>query len=158
MKRISWPLLFSVLLALLFAVWLTDGVTFEGQRTTYTANCQDGTWNGPACTGQLIAGERFRFRALKAHREVLFWTAGAANEASGKFTNCEIQSGRNWVCEANSDLPRTITREMVHGIPVPDATGKARPFHRVSKLRWHLLYLGIPTGNSVNQDTFQNKR
>ena len=158
MKRISWPLFFSVLLALVAAVWLMDGITFEGQRTIYTANCQDGNWDGSVCTGKLVPGERFRFRALKAHREVLFWTVGVANEASGKFTNCEIQSGRNWQCQANADLPRTITREMVHGIPVPEAGGKTRPFHRVSKLRWYLLDLGIPTGSTVAEDAPKDQR
>lgn len=120
--------------------WLSDFITFQGERTVYTAECHAGTWQVSQCTGQLVAGPLFRFRALKAHHEVLFWTAGSS-EPSGKFTDCAIQDGRNWSCKSNADFARTITREMVHGSPVPDTSGVARPYHQISKVRWLLLKL-----------------
>lgn len=119
--------------------WLTDFVTLQGERTVYTADCRGGSWQGDECTGTLAAGNRYRFRALKAHREVLFWTVGSAGEPSGKFSDCTIQDGRNWICPAGPALAGTITREMVHGVPAADPSGLARPFHPVPKWRWMLL-------------------
>jgi hypothetical protein len=149
MKRISWPLFSLLIIVLGFMGWVTDGITPNGERTAYTAACQDGNWQGTNCTGTLVAGDRFRFRALKAHREVLFWTVGSTTEPTGRFSDCEIQDGRNWNCKPSADFPRTITREMVHGCPVKDSTGQARSFHQVSKGRWFLLKFGVPTGNEV---------
>jgi hypothetical protein len=150
MKRISWPLFSLTLILLAFAAWITDGITLEGERTVYTAKCQDGSWQGSNCTGKLVAGDRYRFRALRAHSEVVFWTAKATTEPSGKFTDCVIKDGRNWQCKPNADFSRTITREMVHGCPVIDTTGQALPFHQISKWRWMLMTSGIPTGNEVS--------
>ena len=152
MKRISWPLFSLVLIVLAFSAWITDGITLEGERTVYTAKCQDANWRGNSCPGNLVAGERYRFRALRSHGEVFFWTAKSTQEPSGKFTDCVIKDGRNWQCKANADLSRTITREMVRGCPVADSTGKALSFHQISKLRWMLLSLGIPTGNEVGEN------
>ena len=152
MKRISWPLFSLTLLLLGFLAWITDGITLEGERTVYTPRCEDGKWQGSTCTGKLVAGDRYRFRALRAHGEVFFWTSGETGP-SGKFTDCVIKDGRNWKCKANADLPRTITLEMVRGSPVADSTGQARPFHQVSKLRWMLMSLGMPTGNSAGEKT-----
>lgn len=152
MKRISWPLFSLVLIVLAFSAWITDGITLEGERTVYTAKCQDGNWQGNNCTGKLVAGERYRFRALRSHGEVVFWTVKATTEPSGKFTDCVIKDGRNWKCKANADLPRTITLEMARGCPVADSTGKALSFHQISKLRWMLMTLGISTGNAVGEN------
>jgi hypothetical protein len=126
-----------VILALL--IWSSDFITLQGERTVYTAACDGGSWQGEQCTGNLLAGERFRFRALKAHREVLFWTVGSSTEASGKFNDCNIQDGRNWSCKANADLAITITHEMSRGQPVPDLSGIGRSFHQLPKWRWWLL-------------------
>lgn len=127
----------------------TDSVTLQGERTVYTADCQQGVWQGTQCTGTLVAGDRYRFRALKAHGEVIFWTLGASGPTS-KFTDCAITDGRNWSCKPNADSPRTITHAMVRGRPVPEPGGTGRAFHRVSKTRWWLLKYGIPTGNNVS--------
>jgi hypothetical protein len=148
MKRISWPLFSLTLILLAFLAWITDGITLEGERTVYTPRCEGGTWQGSSCTGRLVAGDRYRFRALRAHNEVFFWTAGAAGP-SGKFTECAIKDGRNWKCNPNADLSLTITREMAHGCPVVDASGQALPFRQITKLRWMVLRLGIPTGNDA---------
>jgi len=149
MKRISWSLAAFVVVALVFFGWVSDHVTLQGERTVYTAECRDGAWQGTRCTGKLAAGNRFRFRALKAHREVLFWTMGAASEPAGKFSDCEIDDGRNWRCKPSADFPLTITREMARGCPVKDTSGQARPFRQISKLRWLLLDSGLPAGNEV---------
>ena len=132
-------LLASSILVLGLLVWTSDSITLQGERTVYTAECHGGDWQGERCTGNLIAGQRFRFRALKAHREVLFWTVGSSKAPSGKFTDCTIQDGRNWRCKANSDLRQSITLEMSHGQPVPDSSGIAHSFHQIPKWRWLLL-------------------
>lgn len=74
--RISIALL-VLFCAVAFSAWSTDGMTLQGERTIYTAGCQQGGWQGSECSGQLAASQRYRFRALKAHSEVLFWTTGA---------------------------------------------------------------------------------
>jgi hypothetical protein len=62
-----------VFLLLVFFIWSSDRVTLQGERTIYTVNCVNGTWDGHRCNGLLTTGPRFRYRALKAHGEVLFW-------------------------------------------------------------------------------------
>ena len=148
-KRLSWRMLSLVLIVLGAMAWLSDAVTLQGESTVYTAVCQAGSWQGANCTGRLAAGPGFRFRALKAHREVLFWTVGSTTEPSGKFSDCLIQDGRNWRCKENADLSSTITREMVSGCPVRDSTGLALSFRQIPKWRWLLMRLGVSTGNTV---------
>lgn len=138
-RRIVIKTVGILLLGLGLTVSLSDFITPQGERTIYTAECKDGNWKAEECTGILIAGDRFRFRALKAHREVLFWTLGSSREPSGKFTDCDIRNGRNWNCKADTDLRLTITHEMVRGRPVSDASGKARQFHQIPKWHWLLL-------------------
>ena len=41
-------------------------------------------WQGERCSGRLVAGDRYRYRALKPHGEVIFWTVGTKDK-SGKF-------------------------------------------------------------------------
>ncbi|MCX7175893.1 MAG: hypothetical protein NT159_18605 [Proteobacteria bacterium] len=129
--------------------WVSDSITLQGERTIYTATCADGSWQDNRCSGRLVTGERFRFRALKAHREVLFWTIGATDEPSGKFSNCEIDDGRNWHCPPNANVSTTILHELSRGCPVPDTSGMARPYHQIPKWRWLLLRLGLPGGSDA---------
>src|SRR5215210_3270842 len=96
--------------------WAVDFITLAGERTVYTVDCKNGAWMANRCSGNIVAGDRFRFRALAPHGEVLFWTAGSA-EPSGKFTGCTIANGRSWSCPANADAARTITLAMVRGQP-----------------------------------------
>jgi hypothetical protein len=130
-------------------LWASDKITLDGERTVYTVECHDGTWQGTHCSGELKATNRYRFRALKAHREVVFWTAGAG-EPSGRFTDCDIQDGRNWTCQPMQDAQRTITLQLNKGKPVPDASGVVRPFHAIAKWRWYLLRSGIPVGGGAD--------
>ena len=146
----TW-LSFSVVIAMLaFLAWADDTITLKGERTVYTVDCRQGTWSGRHCSGQLAAAARYRFKALKARREVLFWTSGVA-EPSARFTDCVIQDGRNWRCDPTPDLARTVTHEMVHGSPVADTSGLARPLHAVAKWKWYLLSWGIPIGHDANE-------
>jgi hypothetical protein len=133
----------AVLTVFAALVWATDTVTLQGERTIYTAKCEQGSWQGERCSGKLVAGDRYRYRVLKAHSEVFFWTVGTS-EPSGKFTDCDIQDGRNWRCKPNADVGRSITLEMSKGFALPDPTGAARSFHCISKLTWTLLDAGIP--------------
>jgi hypothetical protein len=147
---ILWRVVISGTLLIALYAWAIDFVTFEGERTIYTVECAGGTWSGNRCSGRLVVGDRFRFRALKAHREVLFWTAGSS-EPAGKFTDCEISGGRNWSCPANADAGRTVTLQMVHGLPVADASHRTRTLHSVPKLEWLFLRVGVGWGSTANE-------
>ena len=136
-----WPVVIVIALGS-FLSWITDFVTLQGERTIYTVECRQGTWSGNRCTGKLAAAERYKFRALRDHSEVLFWIAGSA-APSGRMAPCVIKSGRHWSCEANADSPRSITLEMSKGHPVQNPVGNTRPFHEVSKITWLLLNNGI---------------
>lgn len=139
-----------VVVFLAFYAWAVDFVTLEGERTIYTATCVGGAWAGNRCAGNMVAGDRIRFRALKAHHEVLFWTAGSA-EPAGKLTACDVASERNWSCPASADAGRSITLQMARGRPLPDPQGRTRVFHSVPKLQWLLLRTGVGWGTTANE-------
>ncbi len=144
-----WPIALAALAVVAAIVWLSDNVTRQGERTIYTVDCSDGAWQDLQCTGRLVAAGRYRFRALKPHREVVFWTVGAT-EPSGKFTDCDIEDGRNWVCKPTADAMRTITLQMSKGVPVRDSSGRVKSYHAVAKWRWLLLQWGIPVGTNAD--------
>jgi hypothetical protein len=143
-----WVFVAVLFAGLGFAAWASDFVTMQGERTVYTVDCLGGAWQGDQCGGHLVAGARYRYRALKPHREVIFWTVGT-KEPSGKFEDCEIQDGRNWVCRASADAARSITLRMAQGAPVPENPQVTRPFRSVSKWRWLLLTRGITADRAV---------
>jgi hypothetical protein len=143
-----WAFVFLLLAALGFAAWASDFVTMQGERTVYTVDCVRGAWQGDHCNGQLTAGSRYRYRALKPHGEVVFWTVGSP-EPSGKFNDCVIQDGRNWVCKVCPDAARSITLQMAQGLPVAAAGQVTRPFRAVSKWRWLLLQRGLTADRDV---------
>jgi hypothetical protein len=146
-----WAFVIALVAALGFAAWASDFVTMQGERTIYTVDCAEGSWQGDRCSGRVKAGSRYRYRALKPHNEVIFWTVGST-EPSGKFNDCKIQDGRNWVCNVCADARRSITLQMAHGKPVPGAdasTSVTKPFHAVSKWRWLLLQRGYTAGRPV---------
>jgi hypothetical protein len=120
----------------------------QGERTVFTVDCVQGRWEGDRCTGRLAAAPRYRYRALKPHREVIFWTVGTS-EPSGKFDDCAIQDGRNWICKVCPDAKRSITLQMAHGVPIAHAEAGTRPFRAVSKWRWMLLKRGFTSGGAV---------
>lgn len=144
-----WLFVIALVAALGFAAWASDFVTMQGERTVYTVECVDGSWQGDRCSGRVKAGTRYRYRALKPHNEVIFWTVGT-KEPSGKFEDCKIHDGRNWVCKAFADAARSVTAEMVHGKPVPMANAaQAKPIRAVSKWRWLLLQRGYTAARPV---------
>jgi hypothetical protein len=123
-------------------LWGIDFITLQGEWTVYTVECRQGTWEGGRCTGKLAASDRYRFRALKQHREILFWIVGSS-EPTGRLAPCEVENRANWTCKPNEDSPRSIALAMSKGRPVADPAANTRPFHAVSKLMWMLLkYVG----------------
>lgn len=136
-----WAFVIVIFAALGFAGWCSDFITMQGERTVYTVECRNGTWQGDRCAGRLLAGHRYRYRALKPHSEVIFWTVGT-NEPSGKFGECTVKDGRNWQCKPNGDAARSITLQMAEGAPVAGPADVTRPFRSVSKWRWMLLQRG----------------
>ncbi|HET8746378.1 MAG TPA: hypothetical protein VFM98_12285 [Ramlibacter sp.] len=150
MRNSTASLLFlPVLAALAGWAWLTDFVTIQGESTVYTVACSGGEWREATCTGQLARADRFRFRALPRRHEVLFWTLGKS-EPSGRFTGCEIEDGRNWICPPGAEAPRTITLALVRGQALHDPTGHTQAFRAVAKWRWILLGWGLPMGRSAD--------
>ena len=151
--RLRWFLLALALIVGIVA-WASDVITMQGERTIYTVKCDGGSWTGVRCSGKLVAGDRYRFRALKAHGEVIFWTVGSS-EPSGKFVDCDVKDGRNWSCKskaASPDAVRSVTLEMVRGRPVHDRSGPTRPLYSVSKLTWMLLKQRWWFGDTVEAD------
>jgi hypothetical protein len=147
-----WAFVIALLAALGFAAWVSDFVTMQGERTVYTVDCDGGKWEGDRCSGKVKAGSRYRYRALKPHNEVIFWTVGS-KEPSGKFEDCTIQDGRNWACKLCADASRSITLQMAQGKPVVDPKLGTKPFRAVSKWRWLLLQRGYTTSRPVPEMT-----
>jgi hypothetical protein len=142
MHHYSWRTTVTGLIALLalagLFAWLNDFITLQGERTIYTVECEGGPWNGDTCAGRLVAGSRYRFRALRIHDEVLFWRVGV-REQSGRLAGCNIQDGRNWQCPPGAEAARSITLVMDHGEAVPGPVGTTLAFHPVPKWRWLFL-------------------
>ncbi len=124
-------------------LWLTDQVTWQDEVTVYTARCVDGTWDGGRCSGRLAPGDRYRYRALRRRSEVLFWVLGE-DSPSRKMTGCEVVDGRNWTCRPTDDAAHSVTLAMKRGRATHDATGVARPFHGITKLKWYALKMNLP--------------
>ena len=143
-----WAAVVAIVLALGFAAWASDFVTLQGERTIYTVDCVGGAWQGDRCAGHVATGPRYRYRALKPHNEVVFWKVGS-KEPSGRFNDCAIQDGRNWLCKICPDAARSITLQMAQGHPVPGPEAVTRPFRAVSKWRWLLLQRGLTAERGV---------
>lgn len=145
--RVVHGIVIAAVLASL-GLWSTDRITWDGERTIYTVQCLRGTWQTKHCTGELIAGPRIRYRAPPAHKEVIFWVAGSS-EPSGKLTNCQIEDGRHWKCPESAESAKSITLEMVHGLPIHRSLDQPWQFHYVPKLSWTLLKLGLKMTDSA---------
>lgn len=145
---VKWVLVAGVAVLIPF-VWGTDRVTLQSERTVYTVDCLKGAWQGNRCSGELAAGARYRYRALKNRGEVLFWVLGSP-EPSVKLSQCVIQDGRNWTCPVSTEAEKSITLVLVHGQPARHPAWPARPIHSVSKLSWTLLNLGLKFSQSAD--------
>jgi hypothetical protein len=139
----KWLGVVLAVLVVATALWASDKITYEGERTIHTVRCEQGVWEGRRCTGRLVAGDRYRFRASKSRQEVLYWVVGSASP-SGKYTNCTVRDRGNWKCEEAAGQPPTVTREMVNDRPARDGSGTTLPFHAVPKWQWWILDAGIP--------------
>ena len=148
LNRVLWLVGVATLALLALVIWASDKVTRKGKRTVYTVDCEQGIWQGARCNGRLVPAARYRFRALRRQSEVLFWKAGAS-APWGKFTDCVITDGRNWLCKPSADAPTTITLQMSDGRPVPSPNGPTKQFHAVHKWRWWLLRAGISAGGTT---------
>ena len=132
-----------VLMILAIAIWASDKISFQGERTVYSVRCEEGIWEGWRCTGRLIASDRYRFRASRSRQEVIYWIVGSS-ERSGKYPDCEVVDRGNWTCRGDTiGQPLTVTHQMVKGHPIRDEAGSALPFHAVPKWQWWLLDLGV---------------
>jgi hypothetical protein len=140
-----WTLACIAIVSLGAWIWAGDEVTWQGERTVYTADCVGGTWKAGLCDGRVVQGARYRFRVLKNRKEVLFWTLGASTPSS-KFSDCAIVDGRNWQCRPEADAAKTITLQMQHGAPVQTPQAGTLPYHAVPKWRWWLLGAGVSFG------------
>jgi hypothetical protein len=129
------------LVLLCLTAWLHDFFSSSGAKTVYTADCAGGEWHGRSCTGHLVVGDRHRFKALKAHAEVLYWLAGSS-EPSRKLEGCKIDNAKEWTCPTPADAHAIIATAMQHGDAIAQP-GKTRPFHAVPKWKWLLLEQGV---------------
>ena len=145
-RQLRW-LTVSIFVLMVYFIWTTDKITLQGERTVYTVTCgsggngSPGVWEGNRCTGELDAGPRYRYRALKVRGEVLFWVVGA-NEPSSKLTGCTVMDGRNWTCPVSPDANKSITLALSSGDPIVNAAWPTRPLHGVSKMTWIFLEMG----------------
>jgi len=128
----KWAIVAVVVVALGIALWASDKITYEGERTVYTVRCEDGNWDGLACKGKMVAGDRYRFRASVSKQEVLYWVVGSS-QPSGKFSHCQVKDRGNWECDEASGQTPTITRSMMNGRPKREEGAHSVSFHAVPK-------------------------
>jgi len=145
---LKWFAVSFVLMAVAIMIWASDKISYEGERTVYTVRCEQGAWEGGRCTGRLVAGDQYRFRASKSRQEVLYWIVGSS-EPSGKYTGCKVADRGNWKCTEAVGQPPTIAHEMLNGRPRRDESGTMLPFHAVPKWQWWLLDVGFPVTNNA---------
>ena len=138
----KWAIAGVIVVALGVALWGSDKITYEGERTVYTVRCEQGNWEGLACKGKMVAGDRYRFRASVSKQEVLYWVV-ASSQPSGKFPHCKVKDRGNWECEDNAGQPATITRAMSNGRPKRGEGYHSIPFHAVPKWVWFVLDSGV---------------
>ena len=130
-------------------IWASDKITLQGQRTIYSVQCRDGTWEGWRCTGTLVAGDRYRFLASRSRQEVIFWVVGS-KEPSAKYKECVVKDRDNWKCDAKPEQPATVVDELVHGRPGSTGGAHTEPLRAVHKWKWWVLYGGVHAFRSAD--------
>lgn len=131
-----------VVAAMSLLVWGSDRITLQGERTIYTVKCEGGAWDGTRCTGRLVAGERYAFRASARRNEVLYWVRNS-NAPSGKYTECAVKDRNNWSCKAQAGQQPSIAYELTDGRPTRSDGGGTLPFHDVPKWKWWMIDMGL---------------
>jgi len=134
--------------ALAVFVWATDEITLQGERTIYTVDCEHGLWEDLHCTGMMVAGARYRFRASQSRNEVIVWVAGSSTP-SGKYTDCSVKNRGNWSCKPAVDVAPSITFEMMNDRATHGPAYLTIPFHAVAKWKWWLMRAGIRAFNEA---------
>lgn len=138
--RVLWTVAAVVLVAML--LWGSDRITLQGERTIYTVDCEGGTWQGRECSGRLVPGKRYAFRASKSRHEVLYWIRGS-DAPSGKYSRCKVADRDNWSCDvASGSGSSTIAFEMVKGRPARAGSAIPAAYHSVPKWKWWLMDVG----------------
>ena len=137
-RRYVWLAYGLALIFLVIFAWGSDFFSPKGERTLYTARCQNGQWEDGHCTGRLESAERIRYKVQKLHREVAYRAVGASSPA-GHLTRCTITNGRNWSCAEDSGPPGSITLGLTNGKPDQSTPGHARTERCVSKWTWFRL-------------------
>jgi len=132
----------ALLVVVIVGLWATDRITLQGERTIFTVKCNGGAWQGRRCTGTMVPGEQYAFRASHTRNEVVYWVRWS-NAPSGKFTDCMVKDRDNWTCNVQLDQNPALTFEMAKGKPTRGVQGIAMPFHNVSKWKWWALDMGI---------------
>lgn len=140
-SMLRWSVILVVALVAAIA-WASDQITLQGERTIFTVNCEGGDWIGDRCTGSLLPGKRYAFRASRSRQEVSFWIRGSG-EPSGRYSDCRVTNRDNWTCITRADQPRSITTELVNGRPTQTGSNLSTPIHAVSKWKWYLMQMGI---------------
>lgn len=143
-SRVVKSLVVVLLLLLIVALlWGSDRITMQGERTVYTVECDRGTWTGRVCTGKLVPGKRYAFRASITRHEVVYWVRSSP-APSGKYPDCKVSDRDNWSCKIAVDsVPTTIAHEMTKGRPTRTGGEHVLPFHSVSKWKWWLMEIGV---------------
>ena len=54
----KWAIVAVIVIALGVALWASDKITWEGERTIHTVRCEQGNWEGLACKGKMVAGRQ----------------------------------------------------------------------------------------------------
>jgi hypothetical protein len=121
-------------------VWASDRITLQGERTIFTANCEHGEWVDGRCTGRLVPGDRYAFRASVGRQEVLYWIRGARSPY-GKLSDCKVKDRDNWTCTVPTGSGSTMTQAMIGGQPTSGCADLPTPLHRIAKWRWWAMKL-----------------
>jgi hypothetical protein len=130
-----------LLLVLVALVWGSDRITLQGERTIYTVDCAKGSWDGSRCTGYLVPGPRYAFRASPRRHEVIFWIRDS-EKPSETLTDCTVKNRDNWSCNAQVGQSPAAAYEMRDGIPTHGLQGLTIQYHEVSKWKWWAIKYG----------------
>jgi len=133
---------FFVLLVLGGLLWASDRITLQGERTVYAVDCAGGVWDGSRCSGRLVAGPRYAFRASARRHEVIYWVRDSKSP-SGKFSDCNVTNRDNWTCTVQVDQPMTVAYGMRDGHPMGGGPGLTLPYHAVAKWKWWAIRGGL---------------
>jgi hypothetical protein len=138
-----------VVIAVSLLIWGSDRITLQGERTIYTVECEQGVWQDNRCTGRLVAGERYAFRASPRRHEVLYWVRNS-NAPSGKYSDCAVTDRNNWSCNVQVGQLPSIAYELKDGRPTRSGGGLTMAFHDVPKWKWWLIDIGVSVFREAN--------